>query len=302
MSIFDFVKKRSKSNRLETNNLSKKTKKTIIYFEDVYKRCLDKYDFNINELSQFYENNACINCGCVLDDQIKISKNCPMCKNKIIVKTDMYSKKKIFISREMQKIYDKYDKDIKEILFMERIIKNKIAIYNNYIFKFNELKKNEKFSAKDIMFQFSNYVGNELDNKAYKEYVHAAKLKPQDRILNSFNAILDFKKANQEYMTLYKICIFEKKYNVAISLLADIVYRDIQIMLLDLESNPYHKISNDDVKNYIRIKQIDEILSKYNYNFEDFKKIFIENRHPFILPMVSNSDAWKYIEKFIKQK
>ena len=34
---------------------------------------------------------------------------------------------------------------------------------------------------------------------------------------------------------------YEEKYNVAISSLTDIIYRDIQIVILDAQSNPYYK-------------------------------------------------------------
>lgn len=299
MGIFDIFRKSNKEiNHVKKidNYTNNKSKKKLIYFENVYKKCLYKYGLNLEELSQFYDSNACINCGCVLSNEIKGTRNCPECKSKIIVKTDMYSKKKILLSQDMLKSYEKYDKEVREILFMERLMNKKISIYNNYMNKFNELKQNEISNARDIMYQFSNYVGTQLDNKAYKEYMYASRLKPQDRVLSSFDAILDFRKANQEYITLYSICMFEEKYNVAISLLTDIIYRDIQITALDIESNPYHKATNEDFKNNIHINQIKELIAKTNYSFEDFKKIFIEQRHPFILPKISNNDSWKFVQ------
>ncbi len=295
MGIFDIFKKNN--NRVEKNkSINKSNKRKLIYFDDVYKRCLYKYNLDIDNLSQSYMKNICINCGCVLDIEIKTSRNCPECKNKIIVRTDMYSKRKIMLTPEMLKTFEKYDKEVREILFMERTINNKISIYDKYMNKFKVLKEDERSSARDIMYQFANYVGNELDRLAYKEYMNATKLPPQDRVLKSSDAILNFRKANQEYVTLYSICMFEEKYNVAISSLTDIIYRDIQIVALDIESNPYYKFTIDDFLYNIRTNQIKELIDKSEYTIKEFKQIFLEQRHPFVIPKISNEDSWKYVE------
>lgn len=295
MGIFDIFKKNN--NRVEKNkSINKSNKRKLIYFDDVYKRCLYKYNLDIDNLSQSYMKNICINCGCILDIEIKTSRNCPECKNKIIVRTDMYSKRKIMLTQEMLKTFEKYDKEVREILFMERTINNKISIYNKYMNKFKALKEDKRSSARDIMYQFANYVGSELDRLAYKEYMNATKLPPQDRVLKSSDAILNFRKANQEYVTLYSICMFEEKYNVAISSLTDIIYRDIQIVALDIESNPYYKFTIDDFLYNIRTNQIKELIDKSEYTIKEFKQIFLEQRHPFVIPKISNEDSWKYVE------
>lgn len=304
MRIFDFLKKKKDNiinNNNKKNNFEKLKTKKLNYFDDIYMRCLYKYNLNIDELAQYYSNNICISCGCVLDNEIKKTCNCPECKNKIVVKTDAYSKRKVILNQEIVNTYEKYDKEVRDILFMERIMNKKVSIYNKYINKFKLLKANEKFSARDIMYQFVNYVGSELDNKAYKQYMYSLRLAPQDRVLKSFDAIMDFRKANQEYATLYSICIYEEKYNVAISLLTDVIYRDIQIVVLDNESNPYHKPTNEDFINNIRINQIKELINKSSYTLTDIKKIFLEQRHPFILSKTTNEDAWKYVEMAIKR-
>ena len=293
MGIFNSLIK----NIIEKNKFINKPKKNeLIYFEDIYRRCLYKYNLNFEKLEKAYINNVCVNCGCLLDVEIKHSRKCPECKSNIIVRTDMHSKKKIILTKEMLKVFEKYDKETREILFMERLLKNKISIYGKYINKFYSLKQDDKSSARDIMYQFANYVANELDNKAYKEYMYALKLRPQDRVLESSKAIMNFKKANLEHMDLYSICMFKEKYNVAISSLTDIIYRDIQIVVLDIESNPYHKPTLDDFLNDIRVNTIRELIKKSNYTIEDFKQIFLEQRHPFIIPKISNEESWKYIE------
>lgn len=294
MNLLDFFKK-------EKNAFSKNIKKIIksrelVFFDDIYRKCLCKYEFDIDELAFFYEKNTCINCGSVLDISVKSSKNCPECKNKIIIKTDVYSKKKIMISQDMIKMYDNYDKEVREILFMEREMNKKNAIYKDYMNKFYYLKQNGNSNARDIMYQFVNYVGSELEQKAYKEYMTASKLSFQDKSLKYFDAILNFKKANQEYKTLYNICMFEKKYNVAICLLTDIVYRDIQILILDIESNLHYKHSSQDILNMINVNLIVDLINKSHYSFDELKKIFIEQRHPFIIPKISNEESWKYVE------
>lgn len=307
MGLFDFFMKK-KNNEIEKQIIRKKTvNKTkqikLKYFYDVYVRCLSKYNFDIDELAHFYYSNICINCGCVLDSNIKNSGICPECKNKIIIKTDMYSKRKVMLNPEMLRTYNRYDKEIREILYMERLMKKKESLYINYFDLFKKIKGNEYSNSRDIMWQFLNQVAADLDNKAYKKYMYAMKLNQQDRTLESFNAILDFRKANQEYATMYRICMYEEKYNVAISSLTDIIYRDIQIVILDAQSNPYYKTKVDDFINavLIRIPDVYDLINKSDYSLNDFKETFLKQRHPFILPKISNEKSWEYVEKAIKK-
>lgn len=307
MGIFDFLKKKSdnktntKINRKKAVNKPKQAE--LKYFRDVYIRCLYKYDFSIDELARFYSSNICINCGCLLNLNVINSRNCPECNNKIIIKTDMYSKRKLMLNQEMLRTFNKYDKEIRDILYMERLMKKKESLYINYLDLFKKIKENTQSSPRDIMWQFLNQVAANLDNKAYKKYMYAMKLNQQDRTLESFDAILNFKKANQEYATMHKICMYEEKYNVAISSLADIIYRDIQIAILDVESNPYHKTKVDDFVNaaIIRVPDINDLINKSDYSLNDFKNVFLNQRHPFILPKISNDVAWKYVEMAIKK-
>ena len=215
----------------------------------------------------------------------------------------MYSKRKLMLNQEMLRTFNKYDKEIRDILYMERLMKKKESLYINYLDLFKKIKENTQSSPRDIMWQFLNQVAANLDNKAYKKYMHAMKLNQQDRTLESFDAILNFKKANQEYATMHKICMYEEKYNVAISSLTDIIYRDIQIAILDVESNPYHKAKVDDFVNaaIIRVPDINDLINKSDYSLNDFKNVFLNQRHPFILPKISNDVAWKYVEMAIKK-
>lgn len=149
MNIFNFFKKEN-----DKNNNSKKQLKTrkIIYFEEHYMRCLDKYDLNIKELLKLYNQKICINCGTILDIELKNSRNCPECRAKIILKTDPYSRERIMLSEELLNSFEKYSKEVKEIIYMDKIIKDRQFIYKEYMSKFYSIKENNTQSARDIVY------------------------------------------------------------------------------------------------------------------------------------------------------
>ena len=43
-----------------------------------------------------------------------------------------------------------------------------------------------------------------------------------------------------------------------------------------------------------------KFLKKSGYSIDDFKKIFLEKRHPFILEQISNEESWNYVYDSIK--
>lgn len=125
----------------------------------------------------------------------------------------------------------------------------------------------------------------------------------KDMILKSFSIVDLFKRANNEYAILFNICMFKKKYNVAIYSLADIIYRDIQIESLYSELNTVHTPKKDDYVYAIvtRMKGLKDLIHESNYSLNDFKEIFIKQGHPFILSRISNELSWKYVEATIKK-
>lgn len=254
---------------------------------------------NLEEASRLFLNKVCCNCGCISEKEIKGTTKCPECKEKIYVRTDMISKKKLLIGEKDIEKFNKYDKKVREILFLERLMKNKEYIYRNYMQLFYSLKQ-KNLKASDIMWQFSDKIGSELDNIGYKNFINASKLKPTDRVLENDVSIGNLEQANLEYVTLYEIANYEKRNEIAFNLLTDIAYRDIQIVVLDKEGNEFHKFEIEDYINKVHSALIMEFLEKNNYTINQFKNKFLENKHPFVLPRLSNEETWKYIEKALK--
>ena len=289
MSLFNFIKDQlinsSKVKEIKKEQKNVNNKKKLLYFNEEYEKIKMATPINLEEANQFFENKVCCNCGCALEKEIKGTKKCPECKEKIYIRTDMITKKKLEIGEKDIKNFQSYDDEIREILFMERLMKNKNFIYKNYMELFYSLKQ-KNISVRDIMWQFSNKIAAELDNIGYKQFISASKLKPTDRVLENDNAIRNFEQANLEYVTLYEISNYEGKNEIAFNLLTDIAYRDVQIVELDKEGNKFHE---SELEDYIN-----------NYTIKEFKNKFLANTHPFILPRLSNEDTWKYIEKALK--
>lgn len=307
MSLFNFIKKQliSSSNRKEVKEQPKikkvSNKKKLLYFNEEYENLKMSTPINLEEASKLFLNKVCCNCGCILEKEIKGTTKCPECKEKVYVRTDMISKKKLVIGEKDIEKFNKYDKLVREILFMERLMKNKEYIYRNYMDLFYSLKQKSS-SVRDTMWQFSNKVGYEMDNMGYKQFMKASKLKPTDRVLENDNAIRNLELANLQYVTLYEIANYEKKNEIAFNLLTDIAYRDIQIVVLDKEGDQFREFEMEDYINKVHSALIMEFLEKNNYTIDEFKNKFLKNKHPFILPRLSNEETWKYIEKALKEQ
>ena len=256
---------------------------------------------NLEEASKLFLSKVCCNCGYILAKDIKGTTKCPECKEKVYVRTDMISKKKLVIGEKDIEKFNKYDKLVREILFIERLMKNKEYIFRDYMELFYSLKQKSS-SVKDTVWQFSNKVGCEMDNMGYKQFMKASKLESTDRVLENDNAIRNLELATLQYVALYEIANYEKKNEIAFNLLTDIAYRDIQIVVLDKEGNPFHEFEMEDYINKVHSALTMEFLEKNNYTIDEFKNKFLENRHPFILPRLSNEETWKYIEKALKRQ
>ena len=117
-------------------------------------------------------------------------------------------------------------------------------------------------------------------------------------VINNYNSNLKSKVINQ----LNKIFIFLNensdcklfKFNGNEKI--DIDFLDTSFKILDIESNLHYKHSSQDILNMISVNLIVDLINKSHYSFDEFKKIFIEQRHPFIIPKISNEDSWKYVE------
>ena len=300
MGLFDFLKAKtesvtsSNSQRVNSKQINNKPRK-LKYFNQEYNNLVNNSAFNLKEAIECFNNNACISCGNILDSQIKGNRKCPSCQNKIYVRSDVYSKQKLELCDDTIKDFEKYDKKVREILFCERIMKNKEYIYQNYIQEFLTIK-NRNINVRDTMWQFANKLGSDLDNQGYKIFMKASLMNKHDRVLENCNAIRCLKLAIQEYVTMYEIANYKKQKDIALDLLSQIAYRDIQVVELDKEVDSFRKFTIEDYISEVHSALIIEFLDKNKYTIEDFKKVFLDTRHPFILPRLSNDDTWKYIE------
>ena len=97
-----------KSNIIETHNM---------FFEDEWKEWFNN-DKTIFEYEySCFQNNACPNCGVVLDKQISSSKKCQECNKKMVVRTNYKTKQKLIIGEDKIDSYNKLDLKRKEIKF-----------------------------------------------------------------------------------------------------------------------------------------------------------------------------------------
>lgn len=300
MGLFDFFKTKTdivtstNSQRVNSKQINHKPRK-LKYFDQEYNNLINNSAFNLKEAIECLDNNACISCGSILDSQIKGNRKCPNCQKKIYVRSDVYSKQKLELCDDTIKDFEKYDKKVREILFCERIMKNKEYIYQNYMQEFLTIK-NRNINVRDTMWQFANKLGSDLDNEGYKIFMKASLMNRHDRVLENFNAIRYLKLAIQEYVTMYEMANYKKQKDIALDLLTQIAYRDIQVVELDKEGDSFRKFTIEDYISEVHSALIVEFLDKNKYTIEDFKKSFINTRHPFILPRLSNDDTWKYIE------
>ena len=130
----------------------------------------------------------------------------------------------------------------------------------------------------------------------------ASRKNKNDRVLENFSAIRFLKLAIQEYVTMYEIANYENKTEIALNLLTQIAYRDVQVVELDKEGDSFREFTIDDYISQIHSSLIVEFLDKNDYTIDDFKNIFLETKHPFILSRLSNNETWNYIEEALERQ
>ena len=287
-------KNNSKSSEQSYNKRSYEKREKLEFFDEEVNDYITKYD-HFSQNYSYYQNNTCPYCGCVLDKKINTSKKCPECKEKIIIRTNMYDKRRLLLKQDDLDDFEKYNNGIMEIVYYERLMKNSKYLYIDYMSKFRSYK-HRGLSARDIIYSFSNYVACELDREAYNKYMRGIKKQYQDRVLECSDATLIFSKATQQYVHLYDVCDYKNKIDIALSTLADIANRDVQIEQLNVKSE-WTRYSEQDFINSIHSGMIMKFLDKHNLTIDDFKTAFFKTNHPFILPLLENSDVWYYVEK-----
>ena len=195
--------------------------------------------------------------------------------------------------------YDKHDKKRSEIIYFENIISKRQYVYSNYMNKFYELKS-EAPDPRNVVYPFVNYVGSQIDNIAYKKYMKIINLPESDMALESFEVIRQFNLANMQYFLLAEIADYKGHKDIALDTYATAAYRGVQISILDSIANPYHEIKTIDIMGNVFPGMILKFLKENGYTIDDFKKSFLQNRHPFILEQISNEESWNYVEDTIK--
>lgn len=271
----------------------------IQYFKEYMDSWLQE-DYSIfSDEYNYFDNNCCPNCGCVLDNKISSSKKCPECKGKIVLRTNKLTSKKLLLSEKRLNEYNKHDKKRSEILYFENLISKRQYVYNNYMNKFYELKS-EAPDPRNVVYPFVSYVGSQLDNNAYKKYMRIINLSESDMVLESFEAIRQFNLANMQYFLLAEIANYKGRKDVALDIYVTAAYRVVQISILASIANPYHEMKTIDIMGNVFPGVILKFLNDSGYSLDDFKNNFLKNRHPFILEQISNEESWDYVYDTIK--
>ena len=298
--MFNLFKRNSKEIKTKTKTITKKSSlDKVQYFKEFMNDWLqDDYNFFDKEYDLF-ENNCCPNCGCVLDNKIESSKKCPECKEKIVVRTNKLTSKKLLLSEKRAIEYDKHDKKRSEIIYFDNIISKRQYVYSNYMNKFYELKSDAP-DPRNVVYPFVNYVGSQIDNIAYKKYMKIINLPESDMASESFEVIRQFNLANMQYFLLAEIEDYKGRKDIALGTYATAAYRGVQISILDSIANPYHEVKTIDIMGYVLPGMILKFLKNSGYTIEEFKNNFLQNRHPFILEQISNEESWTYVEDTIK--
>ena len=309
--IFLIIKNMKKNINIHLNRISninknihktnsKRTSLDKVQFFKEYMDFLLEEDYNFcSNLYSYFDNNCCPNCGCVLDNKILSSKKCPECKEKIVLRTNKITSKKLLLSEKRTLEYDKHDGKRSEIIYFENIIAKRQYVYNSYMSKFYELKSTAS-DPRNVVYPFVNYVGSQLDSDAYKKYMKIINLSEQDMALESFEVIRQFNLANMQYFLLAEIADYKGHKDIALDIYATAAYRGVQISILDGIANPYHENKTIDIMGNVFPGMILKFLNKSGYSLEDFKRNFLQNRHPFILKQISNEESWDYVCDTIK--
>lgn len=298
--MFNFFKNKLKQAQKQTKTVTRKSSlDKVKYFKEYIDDWLQEDYIVFNEEYSFFDNNCCPNCGCVLDGEIKSSKKCPGCKEKIVLRTNKLTSKKLLLSEKRSIEYDKHDKKRSEIIYFENIISKRQYVYSNYMNKFYELKS-EAPDPRNVVYPFVSYVGSQIDNIAYKKYMKIINLPESDMALESFEVIRQFNLANMQYFLLAEIAAYKGHKDIALDTYATAAYRGVQISILDSIANPYHEIKTIDIMGNVFPGMILKFLKEDGYTLDDFKKSFLQNRHPFILEQISNEESWNYVEDTIK--
>lgn len=278
-----------------------------------YKMTSNKKNFFTNELNKInsenntifkdnydmFKSNCCPNCGCVLENEIKTSKQCSECKERIIVRTNKFNKQKLVLTSKDLKKYEKYEKKLKEITFCEKYISAIDTMYPQYMNEFYKLK-NEKpeLSVRDYTFSFENTVAMYLDNEGFKEFNRGMKQKFDDRIYTCDSAINKLNGATNIYRFMTLLTEFEGRNDIVITSAFNLLYRSVNIAQLPYiywEDRTFDKIGYYSTINTYGMSFIKDYIEKNNVTIESLKNMYLEYCGNFIFNLVSKEESWTEI-------
>lgn len=295
IDITDVNKSLDETTTSKDNNEVKKRASGKMIFHDEMQKWIDENFDLFHDGYEYYLNNCCPSCGVVLDNEIKSSKNCPNCKKRINCRTNKETGKKILLTNEQLKKYEKNDEKRKDILFFEKQMKSLNMSYPKYMYYFWNLK-NEKpdMSARDYTWSFENWLMNTLDRELVKEYQKDFKLKFQDRVLKCDQHVFALTHVSYIYDKMISIAKYKGKDDVAEEMMLSLMYRSVtlaHLYYLHWDDRPVSKIQfYSDASFGMHI--VKEYLEKNNMGFDDLKELFFKRAHPFLLNVLKKEDAW----------
>ena len=287
---------------LKKNNKYKGQKRHI--FERELTKWINENQCIFQDEYKLYELNCCPYCGVIDEKKIESSRKCSSCKEKIVVRTNRQNHKKLLLTEEKAKKFDKFDENRKEILFMEKQMNALNTMFPNYMYKFYE-NYNQKadMSARDYTFSFENWLTCEIDREAYHKYQKYLKLKFQDRILKCDETIRDFKRASNVLRLQAELIKYKNKDDVLLESIVSLLYREITIAhlpYLHWTDRPFcKKTFYADAEGNVMYLLVD-YMEKNKLQIEDMKIFFMEKAHPFIINIISKEEAWPIIVEAYK--
>ena len=246
----------------------------------------------------YYENNACPNCGTVLEEKIKRSKKCPLCKKKIVTRTNQETLKKLLFTEKDVIEYDKLDKKRSDIIFFENQIEALNNMYPNYMYYFWDLiKEKPDMSARDYAWSFENWLYNKIDMDTINDYKQNLNLSFSERVLKCDKNVIDLKRSSNVFRYMIDIAIYKEKFNVAEEMMLSFMYRNVAIALLPYfhwDDRPKSEIQfYSDVS--FGMGYVKDYLDKHHINFEELEDKFMQKAHPFLFNIVTKEEAWQIL-------
>ena len=249
-----------------------------------------------------YDLNCCPICGVVLEKKVRTSKKCPECKQKLFIKTNKISKRKLLMGPEKYIQYNRDIEELDEILFMNRQIELLKKAYPSYMNKLYEMRK-EKYlsiSPRDYTWIFENWLMNELDEEGFKILNKAQNEKFEDRISDGDKAYSLFKSGISVYHKMAEVAKYKGKIDIYFDILMGILYRSVIVANLPYTYWDDRTFSEEGFESDLTLYMypVAELYYLNNMKINDLKKEFMNRRSPYILKLVSREKAWDLIQEY----